>query len=299
MKVGFIGLGVMGKRMAQNILKNDYSMIVFDVDENVVQEFVDQGAEKASSPAEAAATADVVLTSLPNDSIVKKVILGESGVLEGAKENTVLIDLSSIPPKAIREVADQATKQGVEVIDAPVSGGAAGAEKGTLTVMVGGKSDVVDQARPVLNCICNKIFHVGDVGAGDTLKLVNNLMLGANMLIASEAMALGTKAGLDPDVLFEVISESSGRSYALEAKYPKFISQGNFDPGFSIDLEYKDLELAISTAKDMNMPLIMGNLTQQLYEAARCEGLGDRDISAMINMYEKWTGTKVRKDDEK
>ncbi|WVU12456.1 NAD-binding protein [Natranaerobius thermophilus JW/NM-WN-LF] len=137
------------------------------------------------------------------------------------------------------------------------------------------------------------------MGAGDTLKLVNNLMLGANMLIASEAMALGTKAGLDPDVLFEVISESSGRSYALEAKYPKFISQGNFDPGFSIDLEYKDLELAISTAKDMNMPLIMGNLTQQLYEAARCEGLGDRDISAMINMYEKWTGTKVRKDDEK
>ena len=204
--------------------------------------------------------------------------------------------MSSITPKAIRDIYDVTSHKGVEILDAPVSGGSAGAEAGTLTLMVGGKKEVLEQVRPILQTISKTIYHVGDVGAGDTVKLVNNLLLGANMVATAEAMALGVKAGLDSDVLFEVITSSSGNSYALKAKYPNFISKGNFEPGFMVDLQYKDLQLAVDTAKDLGLPLIMGNMAQQMYEIAKAEGLGQKDISSVINLYEKWSNITVRKE---
>lgn len=288
MKIGFIGLGVMGKNMAYNILKNGYELKVYDISENIVKEFKKRGASIGENPCEVARESDIVMTSLPNSEIVKNVILGQNGILEGASSKTVIIDLSSITPKTIQRIAREAEKKGVEVMDAPVSGGAAGAEKGTLTIMAGGKKEVFDKVMPVLESIGEKIYHVGGIGSGDTLKLVNNLLLGVNMVAVSEALTLGMKAGMNLDILFQVISKSSGNSYALNSKYEKFIKEKNFKPGFMIDLQYKDLQLAIDTAKDLSMPLIMGNLTQQMYEIARSEGMGKEDISAMMKVYEKW-----------
>ncbi|KZL91036.1 NAD(P)-dependent oxidoreductase [Clostridium magnum] len=288
MKIGFIGLGVMGRNMANNILKSGHELKVYNRSTKIVKEFEKKGALIGKNPAEVAEECNIIMTSLPNSEIVKNVILGENGVLQGAKAGTVIIDLSSITPKAIKEIAEESEKKGVEVVDAPVSGGSVGAEKGTLTIMAGCKKEVFDKVMSILKCIGEKIYHVGNVGAGDTVKLVNNLLLGANMVAVCEALTLGTKAGLDPEILYEVMSKSSGNSYALTSKYKKFIHERNFDPGFMVDLQYKDLQLAVDTARDLQLPLFMGNLTQQMYEMARSEGLGKEDISSIIKIYEKW-----------
>ncbi len=296
MRVGFIGLGVMGKRMAMNVLKGGYELTVSDLNKDAVKELVDAGAKEANTPAEVSEGKDVIFTSLPNSAIVEAVILGKNGVLEGAKEGAIIVDLSSITPKSIQNIARKASEKGVEVMDAPVSGGASGAEKGTLTIMVGGKAETFEKVLPVLNHIGKKVNHVGEVGAGDTVKLVNNLLLGVNMAAVAEALALGVKAGLKPEVLYDIISQSSGSSYALTAKYSNFIAKGNFEPGFMIDLQYKDLQLAVDTAKDMKMPLMIGNLAQQMYEAARAKGLGTEDISAVLKLYEEWGNIEVREE---
>ena len=206
------------------------------------------------------------------------------------------MDLSSITPQSIQKIAGIVKTKGVQIIDAPVSGGTAGAEMGTLSIMVGGEKEDFERALPVLQSIGNKIDHVGGVGAGDTVKLVNNLLLGVNMVAVSEALCLGVKAGINPDVLYQIISNSSGNSYALTAKYKKFIAKGNFEPGFMIDLQYKDLQLAIDTAKGLKVPLVMGNMAQQAYEIARASGLGSEDISAVIKLGESLCDIKVREE---
>lgn len=294
MKIGFIGLGAMGKGMAVNLVKNSHQLVVYDINTAVTNQLKELGAEVAQSPKKLAEQVDVIMTSLPNSQIVQTTILGENGVLEGAKPGSIIIDFSSITPKVIQNIAMEASKKNIEVLDAPVSGGQVGADKGTLTIMIGGKEEVISKVMPLLECVGTSIKHVGDVGAGDTIKLVNNLLLGINMVAVSEALALGVKAGLKPEVLYEVISQSSGNSYALKAKYENFIAKGNFEPGFMIDLQYKDLQLAVDTAKDLQFPLLVGNLTQQLYEIARAEGNGSKDISAVINIFERWAQVKVR-----
>lgn len=296
MKIGFIGLGVMGKRMAANVVKGGYDLTVSDLNKEAVKELVEMGAKEAQTPKEVSKDADIVFTSLPNSKIVEMVIVGKEGVLEGAKEGTIVVDLSSITPKVIQGIAKKAKEKGIEVLDAPVSGGAAGAEKGTLTIMLGGNKEAYEKALPVLNCIGKKVTHVGEVGAGDTVKLVNNLLLGANMVAVAEAFSLGVKAGLKTEVLYDIISQSSGSSYALTAKYENFIAKGNFEPGFMIDLQHKDIQLAVETAKDLKMPLMVGNVAQQMYEMARAKGLGMEDISAVLKLYEEWGNIEVREE---
>ncbi|MDD4569869.1 MAG: NAD(P)-dependent oxidoreductase [Tepidanaerobacteraceae bacterium] len=297
MKIGFIGLGVMGKRIAKRIHDAKYNLKVFDVMEDPVEEFKKMGVEAGKSPGEVAFDTEVIFMSLPNSQIVTNVVLGEDGILSKAKPGTIVVDLSSITPKAIRKIYEKTNSKGVEILDAPVSGGSAGAEAGTLTIMVGGKKEILYKVMPILETIGKTIYHVGDVGAGDTVKLVNNLLLGANMVATAEALALGVKAGLNPEVMFEVITSSSGNSYALKAKYPKFISKRNFEPGFMVNLQYKDLQLAVDTAKDLGLPLVMGNNAQQMYEMAKAEGFGEKDISSVIKLYEKWSGITVRKEE--
>lgn len=294
MKVGFIGLGVMGQKMATNVVKAGFDLTVYDVVKENVEKLEALGAKSGSSAADVASNCDIVLTSLPNSAIVEAVILGKNGVLEGAKAGTTIVDLSSITPKSIRKIHKIASEKGVEVMDAPVSGGASGAEKGTLTIMVGGSKEAIEKANPVLSAIGKKINHVGEVGAGDTVKAVNNLLLGINMVATAEALVLGKKAGLDADIMYDIISKSSGSSYALTAKYDNYISKGNFEPGFMVDLMYKDLQLAIDTAKDLKVPLISGNMSQQLFETARAEGMGREDISSVIKIFEKWADVEVR-----
>lgn len=294
MIIGFAGLGAMGKRICTNVIKGGHEVTVFDVYKPATEVFASEGIKVAATVGEIAIDADVVFMSLPNSAIVEDVVLGTDGILQYAKEGAVITDLSSITPSSIRKVHAAAKKKGVDVIDAPVSGGVAGAEKGTLTLMVGGDKAVIEKVLPVLELIGSKIHQVGDIGAGNTMKLVNNLLLGANMVAVAEALTLGAKCGLDPATMFEIISASSGNSYALMAKYPNFISKGNFEPGFMVDLQYKDLQLAIDTAHDLQQPLLVGTQAQQFYEMARAKGLGTKDISAVIQLYEEWAGVKVR-----
>lgn len=297
MRIGFIGLGVMGKRMAINILKSGYELTVYDLNKESVKDLEQLGARSATSYKEIAKDKDIIFTSLPNSAIVESVLLAEEGIINSADESTIIIDLSSITPKSVQKIANIANSKNITVLDAPVSGGASGAEKGTLTIMVGGEKEAFDKSLDVLNCIGTKIYHVGDVGAGDTVKLVNNLLLGINMVAVSEALALGVKAGLKPEILYDIISQSSGSSYALTAKYKNFIAKGNFEPGFMIDLQYKDLQLAVDTAKDLKMPLMIGNVSQQMFEMARGKNLGNEDISAVIKLYEELGNILVREEE--
>ncbi|HWR39547.1 MAG TPA: NAD(P)-binding domain-containing protein [Patescibacteria group bacterium] len=294
MKIGFIGLGAMGKPMARNLLKTGCFVAVTDVNPEAVAELVAAGAHTGINARAVAEITDAVVLMLPNGSVVEKVVAGEEGVLAGARPGFCIIDMSSVAPVTTRKMAALAAERGVEYIDAPVSGGVKGATEGTLTIMAGGRPEVVEQYRPVLQTLGQKIQHVGACGAGDAVKLVNNLLLAANMAAAAEAFTLGVKLGLSPQILYDVISESSGGSYAVKAKMPNFVLKGNFAPGFTIDLQYKDLELAVQSGKDAGMPLLLANVVQQVYEQARAAGLGQEDISAVIKLQESVNKVSVR-----
>jgi len=293
-KVGFIGLGAMGRPMAGNVLKAGFELTVYDVVKASVDQMAEQGAKTAASPRGIAQQCDVVLISLPNAKIVEAVLTGEEGLFAGAQAGQIFIDLSSVTPEHTRRMAKLAEAKGVEYMDAPVSGGVAGAVAGTLTIMVGGSETGLAKCQDVLQAIGKKIYHAGSVGAGDAVKLINNLLLGVNMVAVAEAMTLGVKAGLDPKVLLEIIGVSSGRSYALEAKVPGFVLKGNFEPGFAVDLQYKDLEMAVQTGKELGMPLLLTNVAQQVYETAKAKGLGRKDISSVITLLEETAQVTVR-----
>ena len=294
MKIGFIGVGAMGKPMATNLLNAGYELAVYDINQEAVSELVALGAAAAASPAEAARGKDVVITMLPNAKIVAATMEGPGGVFAGAEPGTIIIDMSSVAPGDTRAMAAKAEKLGLAYLDAPVSGGVAGAAKGTLTIMVGGPEETVARVRAIFEVLGQKIYHVGPVGSGDAVKIVNNLLLGINMAAVAEALVLGVKCGLKPEVLYDIISVSSGSSYALQAKVPNFVLKGNFEPGFAVDLQYKDLELAVQTGKELQVPLYLTNGAQQVYETSRAAGLGRKDISAVIQLWEKLVGVEVR-----
>ncbi|MFZ7102774.1 MAG: NAD(P)-dependent oxidoreductase [Peptococcaceae bacterium] len=296
MKLGFIGLGAMGKPMAQNLLNANYRLYVYDIVEKSADEMANSGAYKCLNPQDLATKVDVIITMLPNSAIVESVMTGSTGIFSGAREGQIIIDMSSVAPHSTQKMAALAAEKGLKYLDAPVSGGATGACAGTLTIMVGGEKEVFEAVKPVLNILGNKIKHIGQVSLGDAVKLINNLLLGVSMSAVAEALVLGKKLGLDPEVMFEMIKSSSGRSYALEAKVPNFIFKNAFNPGFAIDLQYKDLELAIETGKRLGVPLPVTNIAQQVFEIAKTKGLGKEDISAVIKVWEEMTGVEVRGD---
>jgi 2-hydroxymethylglutarate dehydrogenase len=294
MKVGFIGLGAMGKPMAKRLLDASYELFVYNRSAEKVAELEANGAISCVSPAEVAEKACVTLLSLPNSTIVSQVVAGENGVLSTASVGDIIVDLSSVDPGCSRNLATAAAKKGVGYIDAPVSGGVAGAAAGSLTIMVGGQEDNLEKVDPVLRVLGKNIVHVGDVGAGDAIKIVNNMILGSNMAILAEALVLGKKLGLSGKVMSEIIGQGSGKSYVLDAKLEKFILSGNFEPGFAVDLQHKDLGLAMDAAKDAGVPVPMGSFATQLFEMARAKGLGGKDMSAVIKIWEDLVGVEVR-----
>ncbi len=298
MKLGFIGLGAMGKPMAKRLVDADHEVYVYDVVPEAIKELADVGAQVCASPLEVGNQAEIILLSLPNSAIVTNVVLGDAGVLSGVAAGATIIDLSSVDPESTRRLAAIAEQKGVDYMDAPVSGGVSGAQAGTLTIMLGAKDSSVEKVRPVLAHLGTKISHVGDVGAGDAVKIVNNLLLGANMAALAEALVLGQKLGLSGDIMHEIIGQGSGKSYVLDAKLENFILKGNFEPGFAVDLQYKDLGLAIDAAKKTKMPLPMTNQAIQLYEMARARGYGDKDMSSVIKIWEELMGVKVRREQE-
>lgn len=293
MRAGFIGLGAMGKPMALNLIKAGHSLVVYDIVEPAVAELVAAGAEAAACPRAVAEKAEVIITMLPNAAIVESTFGGAEGLFAGCRAGQVFVDMSSVAPNTSKKMAKQASDRATGYVDAPVSGGTAGAAAGTLTIMVGGDKAHVDTAMPLLTAIGRNIRHMGEVGTGDAMKMVNNLLLGVNMAVLGEALVLGAKSGLSAETMLEVISQSSGASYALTAKLPNFIMKRNFAPGFAVDLQYKDLELAVESAKSMAMPLPLANAAQQVYELARASGLGREDISAVVKVWEKLANVEI------
>jgi 2-hydroxymethylglutarate dehydrogenase len=294
-KIGFIGLGAMGNPMARNLIKAGYPLTVHDTNSGPVVKVVALGARKAKNSADAAKEVEVVITMLPADDEVKAVFLGPGGVLEGAKGGTVLIDMSSIAPHTSKLVAAEAQKKGIRFLDAPVSGGITGAEKATLTIMVGGDKALLGEHMEILQVMGKTIYHVGDVGMGETVKMVNQMLVGINLAGIAEAFVLGTKLGVAPEMLYKIIRASSGNSFLIEHRVPNYIFPGDFtQPGFAVDLLRKDLGLALDSAKITKIPLFMTGQAYHCYTRATAEGLGKKDMSSVIELLEKTAGVEVR-----
>jgi 3-hydroxyisobutyrate dehydrogenase-like beta-hydroxyacid dehydrogenase len=283
--VGFIGVGNMGNPMAANVLKA-FPMIVFDMNAKAMENLIQGGAKRAGSAREVVENAEIVFTSLPASPDVEAIYLDAGGLVDRAKPGTILIDLSSVLPSTPRKIEPRAKARGVHFLEAPVSGGVTGARAATLAVMVGGDADVLERARPVLRAIGPNIFGVGPVGAGNTVKAINNMMACVNSLAMMEGVVLGRKAGLDPMTIYEVVKASSGGSKALE-RIPTAIVPRNFAPGFKVFLMNKDLETFNTIAKELHVPVSFSNVAQRYQQAAMAAGLSDQDTSVALTIIEK------------
>jgi 2-hydroxy-3-oxopropionate reductase len=290
--VGFIGLGIMGKPMAHNLLKAGYPLIVHNRSKAAVTELVEAGASAASSPAEVARRAHIVITMLPDSPDVRSVALGENGVLAGAGPGSVLIDMSTIAPAVTREIATAASLKGVKTLDAPVSGSEQGAINATLAIMVGGDEDVFERCRPVLSALGRSVVRVGGVGMGHTVKLVNQIIGLATLEAVCEGLIVASKAGVDVSTLLEAIRGGAARSWMLENLSP-LIAQRDFRPGFMVRLAQKDLRLALALAEELQVSVPSAALTNQLFRAVEASGQGSAGIQALAIALERLAGYQI------
>lgn len=294
MKVGFIGLGIMGKPMAKNLLKAGYELVVTNRSKSSVEELVALGATGVNSAKEVAQLSDLIITMLPNSPQVKEVILGENGVIDGVKEGAVVIDMSSIAPLASQEVSAELANKGVELLDAPVSGGEPKAIDGTLSVMVGGKKEVFDKFYNVMMAMAGSVVYTGKVGAGNTTKLANQVIVALNIAAMSEALVLATKAGVEPELVFEAIRGGLAGSTVLEAKAPLVLDR-KFDPGFRINLHIKDLQNALDTAHEIGAPVHLTASVMEIMQAMKAEGEDHLDHCGLIRYYERLAKVEVKR----
>lgn len=292
MKVAFIGLGIMGKPMVHNLLKAGYEVSCFDIIRENVEIVKGYGAAAAESIKEAIVDAPVVITMLPNSPHVKEVVLGKGGVLENAKEGTVLIDMSSINPIASREIEAECRKKGIKMLDAPVSGGEPKAIDGTLSIMVGGEKEVFDAMVPVMSKMGSSVTYCGEIGAGNTTKLANQIIVAGNIAVLAEALTMAKMSGVDPTIVFNAIKGGLAGSTVMNAKAPMMID-GNFKPGFKIDLHIKDLNNAIDTAHSVGAPLPLTAEVMEMLENLHAEGNGQLDHSGLALYYKKLSGISI------
>ena len=293
-KIGFIGLGIMGKPMAKNLVKAGYDLIVYDLVDAAVQELAAAGAQTAANVGEVAQSADILLTMLPNSPQVKDVVLGADGVLEHIKKGAIIVDMSSISPIASREIAEACAQKGVEFLDAPVSGGEPKAIDGTLAFMVGGKEEIFTQVEALLHKMGASVVLVGDVGSGNVTKLANQIIVALNIAAMSEAMVLATKNGVDPERVYNAIRCGLAGSTVLDAKMP-MVLDGNFNPGFRIELHIKDLQNALDCAHTVNSPVPLTANVMETMQALKVDGMAKNDHDAIIRHYEKMAGVEVRR----
>jgi len=294
MHIGFIGLGIMGKPMAKNLLKAGYELLVFDVVEGPLKEVVAAGAKAATSPKDVASQCEIIITMLPNSPHVKKAILGKDGVIEGVKSGSIVVDMSSIAPLASQEVAAELATKGVELLDAPVSGGEPKAVEGTLAIMVGGKQEIFDKVKDILLKMGASAVLCGDIGAGNVTKLANQIIVALNIAAMSEALVLATKAGVDPEKVFDAIKGGLAGSTVLNAKAP-MVLQGNYKAGFRIELHIKDLQNALDTAHEIGAPIPLTSQVMEMMQAMKVDGKQTEDHGGLIQFYEKLAGVKVRR----
>lgn len=292
-RVGFIGLGIMGKPMALNILKAGYDVTVNDLNTESVETLVQAGAA-FGTPADMGATCDVIITMLPASHHVEQVVLGENGLLQTATAGTILIDMSSISPVASVEIAQQAALRGVEMLDAPVSGGEPKAIDGTLSIMVGGKDDVFETVRPLLEVIGASVTLVGKNGSGVTAKLANQIIVNLNIAAMSEALTLAAKAGIDVEKMYQAIRGGLAGSAVLDAKVPLILDR-NFVAGGRIDINLKDMTNVMETAHEIGVPLPLSSQLVEIFHALKIDGKAADDHGGIIQYYEKLAHVEVRK----
>ena len=294
MKIGFIGLGIMGKPMSKNLLKAGYELVVSGHNKAVAEEMKALGAEVRDTPKEIAAVSDIVITMLPNSPQVKEVALGKNGIIEGAKKGSVLIDMSSIAPLASREVAAELAKAGMEMLDAPVSGGEPKAIDGTISVMVGGKQEVFDQYYEVMKAMAGSVVRTGEIGAGNATKLANQIIVAINIAAVSEAFTLAEKIGVSPDLVYQAIRGGLAGSTVLDAKGPMMMDR-NFKPGFRINLHIKDLTNVLETSHNLGISLPLTAGVMEIMQALKADGHEVEDHSSIVKYYEKLANIEVKR----
>lgn len=292
LKVGYIGLGIMGKSMARNILKAGFELVVHNRSRESVKQLVSEGAIEAHSPAEVARQVDVVFTNLPDSPDVELVALGEHGIIEGAHDGLIFIDHSTIKPTTARSVGQRLAKHGVTLLDAPVSGGDIGAKQGTLTIMVGGPKDALEKVMPVLEAEGRTITHVGALGDGQIAKAANQIMVAAQMVAMGELLILAQKAGADPQKVVQAIRGGAAGCWTLDNK-PQRLFDGNRQPGFKAYMQAKDLGIVMDTAREYGVALPSSAVNTQLFNAMLEMGMRELDNSAVIGVIEKLAGVEL------
>ncbi|WP_082373938.1 NAD(P)-dependent oxidoreductase [Ardenticatena maritima] len=291
-RVGFIGLGIMGRGMARNLLKAGFDLCVWNRTPEKMQPFAEAGARTATSPADLAAQSDIIITCVSDTPDVEAVILGENGVIHGARPGALVIDMSTISPKATQRIAAALAERGIHLLDAPISGGSEGAERGTLSIMVGGEAEQVARAMPVFQAMGKKITHVGGHGAGQMVKLVNQILVVINMLAVSEALVFAQAGGLDLEKTLEAVTEGAAGSWMLSNRGPQVIAR-DWRPGFTIDLQQKDLRLVLQTADELGVPVPTTAVIFNLYRTLQRAGLGHEGNHALVKAIERLSGIVV------
>lgn len=295
-KVGFIGMGVMGGGMAANLLKNGFSVAGYDIDGATCERMGKLGAEIVDGPAAVARAASKTICMVETTAQAESVIVGEGGIVDGAESGDIHLCMSTIDPIAVKRMHETLGARGIAMIDAPVSGGEPRAASGDLSAMVGGDDATVTACRPVLEAMTSSIFHMGGIGQGLAMKLVNNMLIQTTSIVVAEAMVMGAKAGLDPQEMIDVIRVSTGNSAAFEARAPRFVNR-DFSPGGTIDISYKDQELQTAFAKALGVPIFLANVSQQVYEMGKASGFGKEDGSAVVKLYERLAGVELGRKD--
>ena len=289
--VGFIGLGNMGRPMALNLAKAQVPLVVHDIDPAKVEPLRAKGAAVADSPAAVARAATRTICMVETTAQAEAVIAGEQGILRGAAPGHIVLCMSTIDPMVARRLADTLAARNIAMLDAPVSGGTERAGTGELSIIAGGKAETFEACRDLFLAMGSKLFHVGDLGQGLAMKLVNNMLVQVNTVAVAEALVMGMKAGLDPRMIYEVVRVSTGTSQAFESRVPRMLAR-DFSPGGTVDISFKDQELETAFAKSLGVPVLLANVTQQVYQMARAAGLGKEDGSAVLKVLEQLAGLK-------
>lgn len=293
-KIGFIGLGIMGRPMSKNLLKAGYDLVVYDLVKASVETIVAAGAKAAANPKEVALQTEIIITMLPNSSHVIEVILGKNGVIEGVKPGALVVDMSSIAPSVSRELAAKLAEKSIQMLDAPVSGGEPKAIDGTLSVMVGGKKEVFDKCYPVLKAMAGSVMLMGDIGAGNVTKLANQIIVALNIAAMSEALVFAAKSGVSPELVYKAIRGGLAGSTILDAKAP-LVMDRNFNPGGHLYFHIKDLNNTMGLAHEIGVPLPLTAMVLQMMQALKVAGMGDLDHGVLIRYYENMAGVEVRR----
>ena len=293
MRVGFIGLGIMGKPMAKNLLKAGYDLVVADLNQEAVAELAAAGAQTAANGAGVAGACQVVITMVPNSPHVRAAVLEENGVAQGAKPGTVLIDMSSIDPTESKAIGAELAKKGIEMLDAPVSGGEPKAIDGTISVMVGGKRELFDRYYDLLMAMAGSVVYVGELGSGNVAKLANQIVVAVNIAAVAEALTFAKKAGTDPELVYQAIRGGLAGSTVMDAKAPMMLA-GNFKPGFRVELHIKDLTNALNAAHAISAPVPLSGQLMEIMQSVKADGCDKEDHSSIVRFYEKLSNVTVK-----